>query len=105
VHARPPALRGRHGGTAARQAESVSVELATPLPARGAGAVAQALLKHLLFIRQQLPMRSAAGRAGRASRARRQRVLQMSVVSAARRPPASAREVLRSRPSRRACRT
>jgi hypothetical protein len=56
VHARPPALRGRHGGTAARQAESVSVELAAPLPARGAGAVAQALLKHLLFIRQQIPM-------------------------------------------------
>jgi hypothetical protein len=38
------------------QAECVNVELATPLPARGASSVAQTLLKHLLFIRQQIPL-------------------------------------------------
>eukprot|EP00277_Geminigera_cryophila_P007755 CAMPEP_0179419898 /NCGR_PEP_ID=MMETSP0799-20121207/8864_1 /TAXON_ID=46947 /ORGANISM="Geminigera cryophila, Strain CCMP2564" /LENGTH=150 /DNA_ID=CAMNT_0021193441 /DNA_START=5 /DNA_END=453 /DNA_ORIENTATION=+ len=38
------------------QADMVSVELSAPLPARGASVMAQTLLKHLLFIRQQIPM-------------------------------------------------
>jgi hypothetical protein len=42
-------------GVLGLQADVANVELAAPLPARGASILAQTLLKHLLFIRQQIP--------------------------------------------------
>jgi hypothetical protein len=39
-----------------QQADFVNVELANPLSTIGAGVLAQKLLKHLLFMRQQIPL-------------------------------------------------
>ena len=38
------------------QVDVVNVELVAPLPWRGTSVLAQTLLKHLLFMRQQIPM-------------------------------------------------
>ena len=49
-------MKKRRDVAARPPADLVAVELAAPLTPAGAGVLAQTLLKHLLFIRQQIPM-------------------------------------------------